>query len=113
MREEASGPECSHRAENRAGADEHEGFGDKLTNQAARRSAECAAHGKFAATAFGANQKQACDVDRSDGEQETGTGEKHDENGPNVTDDVLREWNDIGALPTICVGIFLFELCGD
>ena len=74
-------------AEDGAGGNDDESFGDELANQAQRRSAERAADSDFATAAFGADEKQAGDVDAGDDEQERGPAEQNEEDGAKIAGD--------------------------
>ena len=63
-----------------SGGSQQQAFGDELAAEASGGGSECSAHGYFATARFGAHEKQAGDIDRSDEKQKAGCGEQGEQN---------------------------------
>ncbi len=93
--------------------DEHQALGHELPDQSRLRGPERAADGELAPAALGSNEHQARDVDAGDEQQQAGPAQQHEEDGPDVADNHVRQIDDAGALIPVRIGVLRLELLGD
>jgi hypothetical protein len=92
-----SSPSREYEAESTAGESEERALGEDLTDDAPAGGAKGEANAEFLGAGAGAGEQKVRDVDAGDEEDEADGGEKHNEDGLNVTDDCLAERPEAGA----------------
>ena len=99
--------------ERAADASEKQAFGEELAKHAKATGTEGDADGEFAGSAHGAGEKKIRDVGAGNEEQEADRGEKNDEQGLDVADDVVFQRDEDDAFVFVGFGIFLREMLRD